>query len=41
MEVILKQKAKNLGYKEDIVKVHDRYSRNYLIPNKMDVIASE
>ena len=41
MEVILKQDVKNLGYKDDIVKVRDGYGRNYLIPNKMAVIASE
>lgn len=41
MEVILKQDVKNLGYKDEIVKVKDGYGRNYLIPNKMAVIASE
>lgn len=41
MEVILKQDVKNLGYKDEIVKVRDGYGRNYLIPNKMAVIASE
>ena len=40
MEIILKQDVKNLGYKDDIVKVRDGYGRNYLIPNKMAVIAS-
>jgi large subunit ribosomal protein L9 len=41
MEVILKEDVKNLGYKDDIVKVRDGYGRNYLIPNKMAVIANE
>lgn len=41
MEVILKQDVKNLGYKDEIVKVRDGYGRNYLIPNKLAVIASE
>lgn len=41
MEIILKQDVKNLGYKDEIVKVRDGYGRNYLIPNKMAVIASE
>ena len=38
MEVILKQDVKNLGYKDDIVKVRDGYGRNYIIPNNMAVI---
>lgn len=41
MEIILKQDVKNLGYKDDIVKVRDGYGRNYLIPNKMAVIAND
>ena len=41
MEVILIQDVANLGYKNDIVKVKDGYGRNYLIPNKMAVIAND
>ena len=41
MEVILIQDVANLGYKNDIVKVKDGFGRNYLIPNKMAVIANE
>lgn len=41
MEVILIQDVANLGYKDDVVKVRDGYGRNYLIPNRMAVIASE
>lgn len=41
MEIILKEDIINLGYKGDIVKVKDGYGRNYLIPNKKAVIASE
>ena len=41
MEVILIQDVANLGYKNDIIKVKDGYGRNYLIPNKMAVIANE
>lgn len=41
MEVILKQDVANLGYKDDIVKVKDGYGRNYLLPQKMAVIATE
>ncbi len=41
MQVILIQDVANLGYKNDIVKVKDGYGRNYLIPQKLAVIASE
>ena len=41
MEVILIQDVANLGYKNDIVKVKDGFGRNYLIPNKMAVIAND
>ena len=41
MEVILIQDVANLGYKNDIVKVKDGYGRNYLIPNKLAIFASE
>jgi len=32
MEVILKKDVKNLGYKDDVVKVKPGYGRNFLIP---------
>ena len=41
MEVILIQDVANLGYKNDIVKVKDGYGRNYLIPNKLAIIAND
>lgn len=41
MQIILMQDVANLGYKLDIVKVKDGYGRNYLIPNKLAVIANE
>ncbi len=41
MQVILIQNVANLGFKDDIVKVKDGYGRNYLIPNKLAVIANE
>lgn len=41
MEVILKEDIANLGYKGDIVKVKDGYGRNFLIPTKKAIIASE
>ena len=41
MEVILIQDVANLGYKNDIIKVKDGYGRNYIIPNRMAVIAND
>ena len=41
MEIILKEDVINLGYKGEIVKVKDGYGRNFLIPTKKAVIASE
>ncbi len=41
MQVILIQNVANLGFKDDVVKVKDGYGRNYLIPNKLAVIANE
>ena len=41
MEVILKQDLKNLGYKDDIIKVKNGYGTNYLIPRGFAAIASE
>ena len=39
MEVILKQDLKNLGYKDEIVKVRPGYGRNFLIPRGMAITA--
>jgi len=41
MQVILLEDVINLGYKDDVVTVKDGYGRNYLIPEKKAVIASE
>lgn len=41
MEVILLQDIQNLGSKDDIVKVKGGYGRNYLIPQKMAIVANE
>ncbi|MCL1937347.1 MAG: 50S ribosomal protein L9 [Candidatus Azobacteroides sp.] len=41
MQVILLEDMSNLGYKDDIVTVKSGYGRNYLIPQKKAVIASE
>jgi large subunit ribosomal protein L9 len=40
MEVILLQDINNLGSKDDIVNVKDGYGRNYLIPQKMAIVAN-
>lgn len=40
MEVILKHDVKNLGDKDDIVKVKPGYGRNYLIPQGFAVLAT-
>ena len=40
MEVILKQDVKNLGYKDDVVKVKAGYGRNFLIPKGMAAMAT-
>lgn len=41
MEVILLQDVKNLGYKNDIVRVKDGYANNYLIPRGLAIIATD
>ena len=41
MELILKKDVENLGFIDDIVKVKPGYGRNYLIPNKLAVSATE
>ncbi len=40
MEVILIQDVKNLGYKNDIVKVKNGYANNYLIPQGCAILAT-
>lgn len=40
MEIILLKDIDNLGYKHDVVDVKPGYGRNYLIPQKMAVIAN-
>jgi large subunit ribosomal protein L9 len=40
MEIILLQDIKNLGYKNEIVKVKNGFANNYLIPNGMAIIAT-
>ena len=41
MEVILLEDIHNLGYKGDIVTVKQGFGRNYLLPQKKAVIATE
>lgn len=41
MEIILKKDVKNLGYKDDLLKVRDGYALNFLIPQGLAVVASE
>lgn len=40
MELILKEDVKNLGFKNDVVKVKPGYGRNYLIPQGMALLAT-
>ena len=41
MEIILLQDIQNLGSKDDMVTVKDGYGRNFLIPNKKAIVATE
>ena len=41
MEVVLLKDVENLGDANTLVKVKDGYGRNYLIPNKLAMIANE
>ncbi len=41
MEIILLQDTEKLGLKDDLVKVKDGYARNYLIPKKLAMMATE
>jgi large subunit ribosomal protein L9 len=41
MEVILKEDVPNLGLRGDVVKVADGFGRNYLLPRKMAMQATE
>jgi large subunit ribosomal protein L9 len=40
MEIILKEDIKNLGLRDEIVKVRDGYGRNYLIPQGLAIVAN-
>lgn len=40
MKIILKQDVHGLGYKDDILVVKDGYGRNYLLPQRLAVLAT-
>lgn len=41
MQIILIQDVDNLGHKDDLLTVKDGYARNYLIPKKLAVVATQ
>jgi large subunit ribosomal protein L9 len=41
MEVILKEDVENLGHRGDVVKVADGYARNFLLPRKLAMQATQ
>ena len=41
MEVILKEDVEHLGNRGDVVKVADGYGRNYLLPRKLAMQATD
>jgi len=41
MDVILREHVDNLGQRGEIVKVADGYARNYLLPRKLALVATE
>ena len=41
MEVILREHVDHLGRRGDLVKVADGYARNYLLPRKLALLATE
>ena len=41
MEIILREHVDNLGRRGDIVKVADGYARNYLLPRKLALLATD
>lgn len=41
MKILLLQPIKNVGNKGDVVNAHDGYARNFLIPQKLGIPATE
>lgn len=41
MKIILIEDVKNLGYKDDVVEVKNGYARNFLLPTKKAILATE
>ena len=41
MEIILKQDVKNLGYKDDLIKVKNGYGLNFIIPRGFGILATD
>ena len=41
MEVILREHVDNLGRRGEIVKVADGYARNFLLPRKLALLATD
>ncbi|MEH0007388.1 MAG: 50S ribosomal protein L9 [Flavobacteriales bacterium] len=41
MEVILARDIENLGFRDEVVTVKDGYARNYLIPKRLAICASQ
>ena len=41
MKIILIEDVQNLGYKDDVVEVKNGYARNFLLPQKKAILATE
>ncbi len=41
MKIILIEDVQNLGYKDDVVEVKNGYARNFLLPTKKAILATE
>ena len=41
MKIILKKDVQGLGYKDEVLTVKDGYGRNYLLPQRLAVLATE